>query len=313
MRKQVSILIFALLGFRLQILAQNTDTVYSENVRKNAQMFHINFSAGDFEKNAPLVNEKIYYDSDNTIVIGRDNFVKDISSLKGSFPGLALRDKIIIVDENQVALFYMMQGIQTGSYGAIPASGNKINVDAVEFFTMDNNALMKELLTITQLDQLERQITGKDRVEKEVNVKLMPIKKVNMEYKRLLKDRLDAYVQNFNTRDWAALTGMFGKDVTIKINGISHSGPLALINELKSVVQKIPDATYHLIRNVAEGDRGAIAYEVNGIISKPGEKENAIKTLQDVKQGIHFQFDERGKIKDMIWVYDSEYFNKQLK
>lgn len=313
MTNKILISAVALLGFQLQTYAQNMNTDYSEKVRKNASMFHINFSAGNFDKNGPMVNEKIYYNSDNTILIGRDNFVKDIASLQGSFPNMALRDRIIIVDENQVALLYIMQGTQTGPYGSIPSSGSKVNVYATEFFTMDDNALMKELLTITRLDQLERQITGKEKIEKQENVTLMPIKKTSMEYKHMLKNKLDAYVQNFNTHDWNALAGMFADNATIKMNGTPYNGTSSLVNELKSIIGKVPNITYHLIRNVVEGNRGAIGYEVNGMLPNAQKQEKNMKQLQDVKQSIHFQFDDKGKITDMVAIYNQEDFNKQLK
>ncbi|WP_411898024.1 nuclear transport factor 2 family protein [Elizabethkingia occulta] len=313
MTNRILISAIVLLSFQLQTFAQNTNTDYSERVRKNASKFHMNFTTGDFVKNAPMVNEKIYYDSDNTIVIGRDNFVKDISSFHSSFPDLTLRDRIIIVDENQAALLYIMQGTQTGPYGSIPASGNKINVYAAEFFTMDNNVLMKELLTISQYDQLVRQITGEEKIERQEDVKLLPVKKTNMAYKHLLKDKLDAYVQNFNTRDWNALAAMFADNAAFKISGMSYKNISAFINELKSIIQKVPDVTYHLIRNIVEGDRGAIAYEVNGTLPNSNKSDANRKSLQNVKQSIHFQFDKKGKITDMIAIYNSEDFNKQLK
>lgn len=311
MKKQVSVLAFVLLCFQLSS-AQSVNSSYTEKVRNNASTFHKNFTTGDFDKNGALVNEKIYVNSNNAIVIGKDKFVQRIKRFHTPFPDLALRDRIVLVDENQVALLYIMQGTQTGPYGSIPQSGNKINVYAAEFFTMDDNALMKELLTITQLDQLVRQIKGEDKIQKQEDVTLMPTKKTNEKYKRMLKDKLDAYVQNFNTRDWAALDGMFTNNATIKINGTTYKGTSSLTNALKSIIEKIPDATYHLIRNVVEGDRGAIAYEVNGTPTNSGKNEKEMKQLQDVKQGIHFQFDEAGKIADMVVVYNSEDLRKQL-
>lgn len=190
-----AILIFSL---TISANAQNTDKDYSEKVRENATTFHQNFSTGDFEKNGPLVDKKIYVNSNNAVVIGRENFVKRIKRFHTPFPALALRDRIIIVDENEVGLLYIMQGAQDGPYGSIPASGNKINVYAAEFFTMDDEVEMKELLTITQLDQLKSQLTGEQKVDEYEEVTLLPIKKTTPEYKYMLKNKLDAYVQNFN-------------------------------------------------------------------------------------------------------------------
>jgi len=296
--------------------AQNTDKAYSEKVRLNASTFHKNFSTGDFGKNGPLVNEKIYVNSNNAIVIGREHFVARIKRFHTPFPTLKLKDRIVIVDENSVGLLYIMQGTQDGPYGPIAATGNKINVYAAEFFTMDEMAQMKELLTITQLDQLKRQITGKDKLERYEDVTLLPIAKKDAGYKKKIKNNLDAYVQNFNIRDWSSLKAMFADKAAININGKSYVGADALIDELKKLIVTVPDVTYHLIRNVAEGDRGALAYEVNGKVTHADKTEDGKpmdSNIEDVKQGVHFQFDEKGKIINAVVVYNSEDFNKQLK
>ncbi|WP_048506804.1 nuclear transport factor 2 family protein [Chryseobacterium angstadtii] len=283
----------------------DNESAYMEKVRSNASTFHQNFSSGSFEKNGPLVDENIYVNSNNAIVIGRDAFVQRIKRFHTPFPHLNLRDRIVIVDGDQVGLLYIMQDKQDGPYGEIPASGNKINVYAAEFFTMNEDALMKELLTITQLDQLKKQITGKDKVEEFEKVTLLPIKPTSVDFKKLTKKTMDNYVQYFNTRNWTALEAMFATDANIKINGTSYKGTAALITDMKKLIEKVPNVTYHLIRNVAEGDRGAIAYEVNGTVKKG--------SIQDVKQGVHFQFDDQGKIISSVVVFNSEDFENQLK
>lgn len=314
--KNKLLLVTAFLYF-FSVNAQNTDIKYANKVRKNASTFHQNFSTGDFEKNGELVNEKIYVNSNNAIVIGRNNFIERIKRFHTPFPSLQLKDKIVIVDENQVGLLYVMQGTQDGPYGTTPPSGNKINVYAAEFFTMDDEAKMKELLTITQLDQLVKQITGQDRVESYENISLSPIKKTNSSFKKELKKNLDSYVQNFNARDWKSLENLFAPNATISINGKSLKGAEKLVNELESLVVTIPDMTYLLIRNVVEGDRGAIAYEVHGTYTKKNElapNGTPLKIkLEDIKQGIHFEFTLEGKISNAAIIYNSNDFNMQVK
>lgn len=123
--KKIKSLTLCLLLVSLPVFSQNMDKEYTEQVRSNATTFHKNFTTGDFDKNGPLVNEKIYVNSNNAIVIGRDNFVQRIKRFSIPFPTLALRDKVILVDGNEVGLLYVMQGTQNGPYGPISASGNK--------------------------------------------------------------------------------------------------------------------------------------------------------------------------------------------
>lgn len=314
-----SLQVFTALIFFLATInanAQNTDKKYSEKVRKNASTFHHNFSSGEFEENGPLVDEKIYVNSNNAIVIGRDNFVKRIKRFHTPFPALALHDRIVIVDENQVGLLYIMQGAQDGPYGPIPASGNKINVYAAEFFTMDDEVEMKELLTITQLDQLKRQISGKQKVEDYEKVTLLPIKKTTPSYKHMLKNNLDAYVQNFNTRNWDDFAAMFAANADININGKMLQGVAPLIHQMKSRIETLPDVSYHLIRNVVEGDRGALAYEVMANYPIPGKTDENGKPMTKLvmsKEGVHLQFNEEGKIIKAVIIYNTDDLKNQMK
>jgi|GEM_PF-6058634 len=45
---------------------------------------------------------------------------------------------------------------------------------------------------------------------------------------------------------------MFADNVMIKINGTSYKGTSALIDELKSIIQKVPDVTHHLVKETEE-------------------------------------------------------------
>lgn len=288
--------------------AQNTSKRYAEKVRVNAAAFHRNFSTGDFDKNAPLVNKKIYVNSNNIIVVGRDNFVQRIKRYSIPFPRLMLRDRVLIVDENEVALLYIMQGVQDGPYGSMPASGNKINVYAAEFFTMDDAALMKELLTITQLDRLKQQISGAQKVDEYETVTLLPIKKTSPGFKNAVKKNLSAYIQHFNTRDWSAFKDLFAAYATINLNGKMLYGAQEFADELDERLKLLPDISYHEIKNVAEGDRGALAYEVNGtfiIPAQAGGKEATTKAAA-FKEGIHLQFDRNGKIINAVIVSNGD-------
>jgi len=292
--------------------AQNTNNKYSESVRENASTFHKNFSTGEFEKNGPLVDEKIYVNSNNSIVIGRDNFVERIKRFHTPFPTLKLRDKIIIVDENQVGLLYAMEGTQDGPFGTIPASGNKINVYAAEFFTMNEDAKMKELLTITQLDQLKNQILGNEKIVDFEQISLLPIKTTDLKYKKELKHKLDLYVQNFNSRDWVAMEKMFSPDADILINGKKVKNSKQLVDNLNKMISVIPNITFHQTRNIVEGDRGAVAYEINGSYNVMENGKSVEVNLRDIKQGAHFQFNSKGFITNAIIVYNSEDLAKYL-
>src|SRR5271167_1843632 len=120
-------------------LAQS-DSLY----RANAPKFHRNFSAGEFEKNGALVTEDIDVNSNNVHLVGRDNFVKRIERYSIPFPGLQLRDRVIIVDGNVAAVNYVLQGKQTGPYGTIAPTGRTVEAMSGEVFEFDPQGLMKK-------------------------------------------------------------------------------------------------------------------------------------------------------------------------
>ncbi len=282
---------------------------FKEKIRANASTFHKNFSSGEFDKNGPLVNEKIYVNSNNAIVIGRTNFVERIKRFHTPFPSLNLKDKIIIVDKDEVALLYIMQGKHDGPYGSIPASGNKINVYAVEFFSMDDKALMKELLTITQLDRLVKQIIGEEIIEQFEKVNLLSIDSTLPKSELNNKKKLEQYIQHINTRDWQSFDNLFSSSISTDFNGRKIKGTKLLIKELQNFISTVPNATYHLIRNIVEGNRGAIAYEIHGTCNdcpQNSEEKKATRKLEDVKQAAHFEFNKEGLITKIILVFNSD-------
>jgi hypothetical protein len=166
------------------------DNHFKEKIRANASTFHKNFSAGAFEKNGPLVTENVYVNSNNTIVIGRENFVKRIERYKIPFPGLQMKDRIVLVDGNVASVHYILQGNQNGPYGKVPASGNKVEGMSAEFFVMNKDALMTNLLTITQLDKPEAQSRGDEQVINFQPVSLLAEKNDDAASKQRIKDAI---------------------------------------------------------------------------------------------------------------------------
>jgi predicted ester cyclase len=136
------------------VKAAETTGGYHDLARKNASTFHKNFSAGNFDKNGDLVTPDIDVDSNNFKLMGRDKFVERIKRYSGPFPGMQLKDRIIIVDGNKAAVHYILQGEHKGPFGEIPATGNKIEAMSGEIYEFDDHALMKKLITITKLDDV---------------------------------------------------------------------------------------------------------------------------------------------------------------
>lgn len=52
---------------------------------------------------------------------------------------------------------------------------------------------------------------------------------------------------------------------------------------------------------------------MNGTLPNSDKSTTDVKMLQNVNQAIHFQFDEKGKITDMVVIYNSDDFTRQVK
>jgi predicted ester cyclase len=295
----------------------NSMKEFTEKVRVNASTFHKNFSTASFEKNGPLVSENIYVNSNNAVLIGRENFVNRIKRYSGPFPGLQLKDRIALIDGNVAAVHYILQGEQKGTFGTLPASGNKVEAMSAEFFEMDKNALMKNLLTITQLDKLEAESKGDVKIEQFQEVNLLPISQKSYEFKIKVKDIMDEYIGAFNARKWDELEAMIDDNVNINWNGEMGSGKATLMQDLKKYLGAFADLTFQPDRNVADGDRGAIAYTMQGKqtanLMLNGKTIPPAGKLIMVREAQYFQFNADGKIISVIAVSNSNDFMTQLK
>jgi hypothetical protein len=111
-----------------------------------------------------------------------------------------MKDRIVLVDGNVASVHYILQGNQNGPYGKISAFGNKVEGMSAEFFVMNKDALMTNLLTITQLDKLEAQSRGDERVISFQPVSLLAVKNDSALLKQNIKGAIDDYIGYFNAR-----------------------------------------------------------------------------------------------------------------
>ena len=281
-----------------------TDIVYAEKIKSSGAMFHKNFSSGYFEKNGDLVTDDIYVNSNNTILIGRDKFVERIKRYNGPFPGMQLKDRIVLAQGNTVAVHYILQGYQKGKYGNFEATGNKVEAMSAEFFQMDENGLMKNLLTITQLDKLVDQIKGEKNIEQFQEVTLLPVL-VTVDKAKTTKST-DSYLRNFNARNWEALSTLLDENINVNWNGTTIQGRENCLVKFKERLIPFPDLTFQLDRSVIEGNRAAIGYTMIGKQTgnynyKWTEIAASNKSIQ-VREAQFLEFNSYGKINSIIVV-----------
>ena len=186
---------------------------------------------------------------------------------------------------------------------------------SAEFFVMDENGLMKDLLTITQLDKLVAQIKGEETIKEHRQVTLCAID--NSVPKDVTAKATDLYIRHFNFRNWEGLKNLLANDVNVNWNGTIIDGIAAFLKEVKNRVAAFSNITYQLDRSVTEANRSAIGYTMHGNHDgvfayknhtyQPTQKAFAIREAQHIDVGAD------GKMKSIVIISNQDEFLSVVK
>ena len=285
--------------------------------RENAPKFHRNFSAGDFDKNGPLVTKNIDVDSNNVRLVGRENFVQRIERYSIPFPGMQPKDRVIIVDGNVAAVNYILQGEHKGPYGKLAPTGNKIEAMSGEVFEFDPQGLMKKLTTITELDRVESEIKGNVRVDAFQKIRLLPVKTVGAETRAIIRATAAKFNENFNAGKNEDSADLVADDVHINADSNMLQGKRAFLDRLQRLKAPFPDLTIHDEYVLTDGDRAAVEYImegtqtgplplVDGSTLPPSGKKVRVRAID------FMDFDKEGLLKEVTVVHNENDFRTQL-
>ena len=300
--------------------AKATDgwTVAQERVfRENAPEFHKNFSTGDFDKNGPLVTEDIDVDSNNVKLVGREKFVQRIERYSIPFPGLQLKDRVIIVDGNVAAVNYILQGEHKGPYGKLPPTGNKIEAMSGEVFEFSPQGLMKKLTTITELDRVESEIKGDIKIGVFQKISLQPIEKVDSKTRAIIHAAAAQFHENFNAGKNENNAALAVEDVHINADSQMLQGKRALLDRLQRLKTPFPDLTIHDEYVLTDGERAAVEYTMEGTHTGPLQLPDGSTLPPSGKKvrvrAIDFMdLDKAGLLKEVTVIHNENDFRTQL-
>jgi predicted ester cyclase len=297
--------------------AQDTSGGDHRVFRENAPKFHKNFSAGEFEKNGPLVTPDIDVDSNNVKLAGRNNFVKRIERYSIPFPGLQLRDRVIIVDGNVAAVNYILQGQQSGPYGKIPATGNNVEAMSGEVFEFNPEGLMKKLTTITELDRLEAEINGRIKISEFLRITLLPNGRVGPDKLGKVRAMAAMFDRNFNEGHTDKNADLAAKSIRINADNTVLVGRAALVELRQRFKAAFPDMQIHDEYVLADGNRAAVEYIMEGTQTGPYSLADGSlleATGKKVRvRGIDFMaFNGAGLLKELVVVHNENDFAAQL-
>jgi predicted ester cyclase len=298
--------------------AQDTGGDSDRLFRENAPKFHKNFSAGEYKKNGPLVTPDIDVDSNNVKLVGRDNFVKRIERYSIPFPGLQLRDRVIIVDGNVAAVNYILQGQHNGPYGKITATGNKVEAMSGEVFEFNSEGLMKKLTTITELDRLEAEINGGIKISGFQRIALLPNGKMSPDKRAQMRAAAAMFDKNFNDGHTEKNADLAAKNVQVNADNAVLVGRAALVERRQRLKTAFPDMQIHDEYVLADGNRAAVEYVMEGTQTHPYTMPDGSLLAATGKKvrvrGIDFMaFDKSGLLNELVVVHNENDFATQLR
>lgn len=289
-------------------------TLEYQDVRSRAGAFHKNFSRGDFDANGPLVAKEIKVNSNNVEFQGADAFVERIKRFSIPFPGLQLRDATLVVDGHDVAVLYYMQGEHLGPFGAMDASGNRIEVLAGELFKFNQQGLMSELITVTRLDHVALQIKGHRQIHSHQAVTLAEPVPLDKTIAANLRETVKGLHGQFASGDYSGVAD----DVVVNVDGVHERGVAVLRNYFNGLLTAFGDLTIEHETVLVDADRAAIGYQLSGVHTDtwqhPGGEIVAPANKRVRVRAIDFlRFDADGKLNGYVTVINTDDIARQLK
>ena len=286
-------------------------------VRANASKFHKNFSAGQFAANGALVTEDVDVDSNNVKLVGSDAFVKRLERYSVPFPGLQLRDRLVVVDGNVAAVNYVLQGEQKGAYGSLAPTGNKVEAMSGEVMEFNPQGLMKKLITIPELDRIKAEIRGAVRIDAFQPVTLQPNGETDPAHRAKIKAAASMFDRNFNDGQVERNAALAVEHVRINADNHMLEGGAALVQLLQRLRTAFPDMQIHDEYVLANGNRAAVEYVMEGAQTRPFTASDGSVLAPTGKKvrvrGIDFMaFNEEGLLTELVVVHNDDDFVTQL-
>ncbi|MFC4138445.1 MULTISPECIES: ester cyclase [unclassified Microbacterium] len=279
---------------------------HHDTIHAIAAQFHRNFSNGAFEVNGGLVTDDIEVNSNAFVFSGRDAFVERLRRYEASFPGLQLRDQVIVVDGRSAAVQYVLQGRHDGPYGEIEPTGRLIEIHSGEVFDFDEHGKMERLLTITRLDRIPSQLVGPDVIQQHQEIDL--------------KHPSGPATLRIDTHElYASLAaGEFGmlremSDEQVKTSVRTHEDPdrlEAFIGLWKNRSTAFPAAVVTVDRTLRDGAWTAVSYTLTGTHSGPlRDPEGRVHEATGMPvmlRGIDFLRTDDGKLVEIIAIHNGD-------
>jgi predicted ester cyclase len=234
------------------------DAWFDNKVRNTLSMFHVNLSHGRYSANGPMVSFNMEWNRNGGFLLGRSNFVTNLASFNGPFHGLQAPDRYHVVDGNNGAVLYRLQGPQTGPFLGLPNKGHKLDIWGGELMQFDSEAKLYSLNSIEEFGIALEQLSGNETVTSFPPINLFDNPQTSPDFRQTLRDKMASLHTEFNSGNHATLASFATSQVAIDADQTKGVGGKAFTDLFTSDISAFPDKLYHADFMLADGHLGAI-------------------------------------------------------
>lgn len=299
----------------------NHDSYYANKTRTNEATFHINFSAKDFDNNAPLVTQDIAWNNGGSLAIGRDVFVQGLKGYEQVFHDMKLLDIYQIVDGNVGAVLFRGQGQHAAPFLGVKPEGRKMNVLIGEWMVFNENSLLDDLITIVPGQRVLPQITGKETPPAPVSnlaELLVPNPQTSIEFRSKWKAAISSIHDSYDTGKDDTIAALASPNITVSNAGVEATGREAFVDAISEFYHAFPDLIFHDEKVIVDGHLAATSWVWQGTHTGAwtGLNGTTIAPTHKPVRGRGFYFFEIGKQSQLVdkvtIIWDAAIIESQL-
>ncbi|GGU37899.1 nuclear transport factor 2 family protein [Nocardioides albus] len=235
-----------------------------ETLHRVASTFHKNFNAGRFDDNGPLVAEEISVDSNTVRFTGRSRFLERIRRFDGPFPGMQLRDRMILIDGMKAGVHYIMQGEHGGQFGDLSPTGRKVEIRGAEIFTFNDEAQMADLVTVNELDRLKAQVSGRESIAEHADITPVDPGSPHVGHGIAQRERVHQLYDSLSQGDHDAAMVLVAEDIVVQPDGERVEGRDGFVGYMHRHRSAFPDMTSEIEDVLVDGNRACVSYHRRG-------------------------------------------------
>lgn len=239
---------------------------------------------------------------------------QNVNFADAAFPGLQIKDQLVLVDGNLASVRYFFQATANGHFAGLPPTGNKIEVTGGETFLYDENALLYRLITVEPLDKIILEVEGVTKINAFQDITTLENPQMPFSYRKKIKNIASTLDKNFNLRQTALNTAFVSPNIIADADGTISHGTQALLDHFENLLSSFPDLLAHdeyilsdghyaSTEIIWQGTRNGTFTATNGTVVPPNGKMYRVRGMRWVEfndEGLMTKFMESHNNDDFL-------------